>query len=173
MRAVYYDRQGPASEVLQIGELPDPEPGPRRGPGPRLRFSGVNPGDTKKRRGCFGSAMPYPRVVPHSDGSGVIDAVGDGVAQDRLGQRVWVYNAQSYRPYGTAAQFTVVPETTAVTLPDAVDDRLGAAWAFRDHRPPGRVRRRPGRRPDRARPRCARRRSPRSRPSSPAGRAPP
>ncbi len=70
--------------------------------------------------------MPYARVVPHSDGSGVIDAVGDGVAQDRLGQRVWVYNAQSYRPFGTAAQFTVVPETTAVELPEEVDDRLGA-----------------------------------------------
>ena len=125
MRAVYYVRQGPAGEVLQIGELPDPEPGPGE-VRVRVRFSGVNPGDTKKRAGYFGSAMPYARVVPHSDGSGVIDAVGDGVAQDRLGQRVWVYNAQSYRPYGTAAQFTVVPETTAVELPEEVDDRLGA-----------------------------------------------
>ena len=111
--------------MLQIGELPVPDPGPGE-VRVRLRFSGVNPGDTKKRAGYFGSAMPYPRVVPHSDGSGVIDAVGDGVAKDRLGQRVWVYNAQSYRPYGTAAQFTVVPETTAVELPDGVDDRLGA-----------------------------------------------
>ena len=125
MRAVYYVRQGPAGEVLQIGELPDPEPGPGE-VRVRVRFSGVNPGDTKKRAGYFGSAMPYARVVPHSDGSGVIDAVGDGVAKDRLGQRVWVYNAQSYRPYGTAAQFTVVPETTAVELPEEVDDRLGA-----------------------------------------------
>ena len=125
MRAVYYDRQGPAREVLQIGELPDPEPGPGE-VRVRVRFSGVNPGDTKKRAGYFGSAMPYARVVPHSDGSGVIDAVGVGVAKDRLGQRVWVYNAQSYRPYGTAAQFTVVPETTAVELPEEVDDRLGA-----------------------------------------------
>ena len=125
MRAVYYDRQGPASEVLQIGELPVPDPGPGE-VRVRLRFSGVNPGDTKKRAGYFGSAMPYPRVVPHSDGSGDIDAVGEGVAKDRLGQRVWVYNAQSYRPYGTAAHFTVVPESTAVELPDGVDDRLGA-----------------------------------------------
>ena len=125
MRAVSYDRQGPASEVLQFGELPDPEPGPGE-VRVRLRFSGVNPGDTKKRAGYFGSAMPYARVIPHSDGSGVIDAVGEGVAQDRRGQRVWVYNGQSYRPYGTAAQFTVVPDITAVMLPDEVDDQLGA-----------------------------------------------
>jgi NADPH2:quinone reductase len=125
MRAVYYDRQGPATEVLQIGVLPDPEPGSGE-VRVRLRFSGVNPGDTKKRAGYFGSAMPYARVIPHSDGSGVIDAVGDGVAEDRLGQRVWVYNAQSYRPYGTAAEFTVVPDATAVELPERVDDRLGA-----------------------------------------------
>ena len=125
MRAVYYDRQGPATKVLQIGDLPDPEPGSGE-VRVRLRFSGVNPGDTKKRAGYFGSAMPYARVIPHSDGSGIIDAVGDGVATDRLGQRVWIYNAQSYRPYGTAAEFTVVPDATAVDLREGVDDRLGA-----------------------------------------------
>ena len=125
MRAVYYDRQGPASEVLQIGDLPDPEPGSGE-VRVRVRYSGVNPGDTKKRAGYFGSAMPYARVIPHSDGSGIIDAVGAGVAGDRLGQRVWVYNAQSYRPYGTAAEFTVVPDNTAVDLPEGVDDRLAA-----------------------------------------------
>jgi NADPH:quinone reductase len=125
MRAVYYDRQGAATEVLRIGDLPDPEPGPGE-VRVRLRYSGVNPGDTKKRAGYFGSAMPYDRVIPHSDGSGTIDAVGDGVTEDRLGQRVWVYNAQSYRPYGTAAEFTVVPDASAVELPEGVDDRLGA-----------------------------------------------
>ncbi|HET9649126.1 MAG TPA: NADPH:quinone reductase [Microlunatus sp.] len=125
MRAVFYDRQGPAAEVLQIGELPDPEPGPGE-VRVRLRYSGISPGDTKKRTGYFGSTMPYPRVVPHSDGSGVIDRVGDGVQPSRIGQRVWVYNAQSYRAFGTAADYTVVPEATAVPLPDEVDDVLGA-----------------------------------------------
>jgi NADPH2:quinone reductase len=125
MRAVFYERQGPAADVLQLGELPDPRPAPGE-VRVRLRYSGINPGDTKKREGYFGSAMAYPRVIPHSDGSGTIDAVGEGVAEGRLGQRVWVYNAQSYRPSGTAAQFTVVPEATAVPLPDDVDDLLGA-----------------------------------------------
>jgi len=87
MRAVWYDRQGPAKEVLQVGELPDPEPGPGE-VRVRVQFSGVNPGDTKKRRGWLGSSMPYPRVIPHSDAAGVIDRVGDGVDSTRLGQRV-------------------------------------------------------------------------------------
>ena len=125
MRAAYYDRQGHADEVLHIGELPDPEPDPGE-VRVRLRYSGISPGDTKKRGGYFGSTMPYPRVIPHSDGSGTIDRVGDGVDPNRIGQRVWVYNAQSYRPFGTAADYTVVPDATAVPLPDGVDDQLGA-----------------------------------------------
>ena len=111
VRAVWYDRQGPASEVLQVGELPDPEPEPGE-VRVRMRYSGVNPGDTKKRRGWLGSSMPYPRVIPHSDGAGVIDAVGSDVVRSRVGRRVWVYGAQSYRPFGTAAQYTVVPRAT-------------------------------------------------------------
>lgn len=125
MRAAWYDRQGPAAEVLTLGELPDPEPqqGEVR---VRLRLSGVNPGETKKRRGWLGSSMPYPRVIPHSDGAGIIDAVGPGVDQGRIGRRVWVYHAQSYRPFGTAAQFTCVPSDQAVDLPEAVPDEIGA-----------------------------------------------
>jgi len=92
MRAVWYDRQGPASEVLEVGELPEPEPEPGE-VRVRVRYSGVNPGDTKKRRGWLGSSMPYPRVIPHSDGAGVIDAVGSGVVRSRVGRRVWVYGA--------------------------------------------------------------------------------
>lgn len=125
MHAAWYDRHGPAREVLEIGELPDPVPGPGE-VRVRLRYSGVNPGDTKKRLGWLGSSMPYPRVIPHSDGAGVIDQVGEGVDPARSGERVWVYNAQSYRPFGTAAQYTVVPSATAVVLPDHVGDQLGA-----------------------------------------------
>jgi NADPH2:quinone reductase len=125
VRAVWYDRQGPAGDVLQIGDLPDQEPGPGE-VRVRVRYSGVNPGDTKKRRGWLGSSMPYPRVIPHSDAAGVVDAVGEGVARDRVGRRVWVYGAQSSRPFGTAAQYTVVPEQLAVDLPDDVPDDVGA-----------------------------------------------
>src|SRR2546423_6181257 len=92
----------------------------------RLSLSGVNPGDTKKRRGWLGSSMPFPRIVPHSDGAGVIDVVGEGVDPARVGQRVWVYGAQSYRPFGTAAQLTVVPAEQAVELAGEVSDETGA-----------------------------------------------
>jgi NADPH:quinone reductase len=125
MRAAWYDRQGPASEVLLTGELPTPEPAPGE-VRVRLSYSGVNPGDTKKRRGWLGSSMPYPRVIPHSDGSGVIDALGAGVDPSRLGRRVWIYGAQSYRAFGTAAQCVAVAQALAVDLPDAVSDEVGA-----------------------------------------------
>jgi NADPH2:quinone reductase len=123
--ASWYDRQGPAAEVLQIGELPTPEPAATE-VRVRLVRSGVNPGDTKKRGAWTGSPMTYPRVIPHSDGAGVIDAVGADVDPGRLGSRVWVYGAQSYRPFGTAAQWSCVPQANAVALPDEVDDEAGA-----------------------------------------------
>ncbi|SFR02389.1 NADPH2:quinone reductase [Lentzea waywayandensis] len=126
MFASWYDRQGAAAEVLHVGELPDPEPGPGE-VRVEVRLSGVNPGDTKKRRGWLGSSMPFPRVVPHSDAAGVVDAVGEGVDKSRLGRRVWVYGAQSYRAFGTAAQYVVVPEHLAVPLPDQVTDELAAS----------------------------------------------
>jgi NADPH2:quinone reductase len=122
--AAYYDRQGPAAEVLRVGELPDPTPGPGE-VRVRVHLSGVNPGDVKKREGIEGALMPFSRVVPHSDGSGVIDAIGDGVDPARIGRRVWTYGAQSYRPFGTAAECTVVPDRLAVDLPDEVSDEVG------------------------------------------------
>jgi NADPH:quinone reductase len=125
VRAVWYDQQGPAQDVLNFGELPEPGPGPGE-VRVRVRFSGINPGDTKKRRGWLGSAMAFPRVIPHSDGAGLIDAVGDGVDDSRIGHRVWVFGAQSYRPFGTAAQLTVVPASQAIDLPDEVPEEIGA-----------------------------------------------
>jgi NADPH2:quinone reductase len=125
MLAVWYDRQGPANEVLQVAELPTPEPGPGE-VRVRVSYSGVNPGDTKKRRGWLGSTMPYPRVIPHSDGAGVIESVGEGVDPARIGRRVWIYGAQSYRPFGTASELTVVPTEQAIELPDEVSDEIGA-----------------------------------------------
>jgi NADPH2:quinone reductase len=126
MRAAWYEQQGPAADVLQVGELPDPQPGAGE-VRVRVRLSAVNTADIKKRRGWLGSGMPYPRVIPHSDAAGVIDAIGVGADATRLGRRVWVYGAQSYRPFGTAAQYTVVPEALAVDLPDEVNDALAAS----------------------------------------------
>jgi NADPH:quinone reductase len=125
MIAAWYDRQGRAADVLQVGDLPETEPG-RGEVRVRLVLSGINPGDIKKRKGWLGSAMAFPRIVPHSDGTGVIEAVGSGVGAARVGTRVWVYGAQSYRPFGTAALTTVVPSALAVGLPDSVSDETGA-----------------------------------------------
>ncbi len=120
MRAAWYERRGPASDTLIVGELPDPEPGPGE---VRLAIevSGLSPGDVKKREGWQGAPMEYPRIIPHSDGAGVIDAVGPGVDPTRVGRRAWCYGAQSYRPFGTAAQLCVVPAALAVDLPGTGD----------------------------------------------------
>jgi NADPH2:quinone reductase len=125
MRAAWYERQGPARDVLCIGEMPDPEPGQGE---VRIRVaaSGINPGDVKKRQDAFGYGMPYPRVIPHSDGAGMIDQVGEGVPKSRVGERVWCYAAQSYRPFGTAAEYVVVPSSQAVPLPEGVSFEQGA-----------------------------------------------
>lgn len=122
MRAAWYERRGPAREVLVVGEMPLPQPGDGE-VRIRLAFSGINPGDVKKRSGWQGSPMPHPRVVPHSDGAGVIDAVGAGVPRARIGQAAWCYGAQSYRAFGTAAEAVVVPAALAVALPDGTDSR--------------------------------------------------
>ena len=125
MRAAYYEKQGPAHEVIKIGEVPDPEPGPGE-VRVRIAVSGVHVGDVGKRRGYWGSTMAYRRVIPHGDGAGTIDRVGDGVDPARVGERVWVYLAQSYRPSGTDAEYTVVPARHAVVLPEPVPFEQGA-----------------------------------------------
>ena len=119
MKAAFYDKQGPACDVLIIGELPDPEPryGEVR---VRIAVSGLNPTDIKTRTGFAGMPMPFPRIVPHQDGAGVIDRIGQGVPESRLGERVWIYEAQTGRAAGTAAQYVVVPAGNAVALPNGV-----------------------------------------------------
>jgi NADPH2:quinone reductase len=105
--------------VLRVGEMPTPEPS-RGEVRIRVEASGIHSGDLGKRRGWWGSTMAFPRVIPHGDGAGVIDRVGPDVADGRLGERVWTYLAQSYRPFGTAAEYVVVPATRAVPLPAEV-----------------------------------------------------
>lgn len=129
MQAAYYEVTGAARDVLQVGELPDPVPaeGEVR---VRLVCSGVNPSDVKSRAGLRSTVMPFPRVVPHSDGAGVIDRVGAGVDAARVGERVWVWNAAWGRPMGTAAQFVVLPARQAVALPDDVSCEAGACFGI-------------------------------------------
>ena len=125
MRAAWYEKQGPAREVLTVSEMPDPTPaaGEVR---IRIAASGVNPGDIKKREDTFGYGMAYPRVIPHSDGAGRIDQIGEGVSSEWMGRSVWCYGAQSYRPFGTAAEFTVVPVEQVAPLPENASADQGA-----------------------------------------------
>jgi NADPH2:quinone reductase len=125
MKAAWYEKQGPARDVLVVGEMPDPVPasGEVR---IRIAASGVNPGDIKKRQNAFGYGMPYPRVIPHSDGAGRVDQVGTGVSSEWKSRSVWCYGAQSYRPFGTAAEFVVVPVEQIAQLPENVSMEQGA-----------------------------------------------
>jgi NADPH2:quinone reductase len=125
VKAAWYEKQGPARDVLVIGEMDTPMPGPGE---VRIRIaaSGINPGDVRKRQDAFGVGMPYPRIVPHSDGAGTIDTVGQGVPDEWIGRRVWCHGAQTYRAFGTAAQYVVLPLRLAVPLPAATSFEQGA-----------------------------------------------
>lgn len=125
MQAACYERTGPAHEVLRVVELPTPQP--QRGEvRVRLAASGVNPSDVKSRAGTRSKTLAFPRIVPHSDGAGVVDALGPGVQPNRLNERVWVWNGAWQRPSGTAAQYIVVPEAQAMPLPDSASFDVGA-----------------------------------------------
>jgi len=126
MKAVFYESFGPAEEALRLGDLPDPEPGPGEVL-VRLHASGVNPSDVKLRAGARpGATMAFPRIVPHSDGAGVIEAVGPGVDPARAGERVWVWNGQWKRAFGTAAERIALPADQAVRLPEGTGFKEGA-----------------------------------------------
>lgn len=125
MQATWYDRTGPAPEVLRVGDLPDLQPaaGEVR---VRVAASGVNPSDVKRRAGWNGQALTFPFAVPNNDGAGVIDSVGEGVDPARIGERVWLHSTGWQRQYGTAAQLTVTPSRRAYRLPDSVSFEIGA-----------------------------------------------
>ena len=125
MRAGWYEQNGPAKEVLKIGERPDPEPGPGE-VRVRIACSGVNPSDVKRRAGWNNQKIPFPWVVPNNDGAGVIDGVGAGVDAKRVGERVWLHSTGWKRPLGTAAQYTVTLHHRAFPLPEGVSFEIGA-----------------------------------------------
>lgn len=124
MKAVWYERLGEAAEVLNYGEHPTPEAGPGE-VRVRLHASGVNPSDCNRRAGR-GHAMAFPRVITHSDGAGVVDQVGEGVDRALLGRRVWLYNGQRGRAFGTAAQWIALDATLVSPLPEALGFDEGA-----------------------------------------------
>lgn len=127
MRAISYTRFGPAEDVLELGDMPTPAP--KAGEVlVRLSYSGVNPSDAKARAGARpGVTKPaFERIIPQSDGSGVIEAVGDGVDAARVGQQVWIWNGQWQRAFGTAAEYIALPADQAVVLPEDVSLEQGA-----------------------------------------------
>ena len=126
MKAAWYSRNGEAQDVMQVGELPTPSPQPGEVL-VRLATSGVNPSDVKSRRA---RPLSDPLIVPHSDGAGVIEAVGAGVSASRVDERVWVWNGQWQRPMGTCAQYIALPAAQAVALPEGTDFAAGACMGI-------------------------------------------
>jgi len=124
MKAAYYESNGAAREVLRVGEVETPHAGAGE-VRVKLATSGVNPSDVKSRAG-LARKIAFPRVIPQSDGAGVIDEVGTGVPASRIGERVWIWNGQWKRPFGTAAEYITLPAAMAVPLPDSVSFAEGA-----------------------------------------------
>ena len=124
MRAAFYERNGTARDVMRVGDVETPHAtaGEVR---VKLAVSGVNPSDVKSRQGLT-RKIAWPRVIPQSDGAGTIDEVGAGVPKSRLGERVWIWNGQWKRPFGTAAEYIVLPSEQAAQLPDNVSFEAGA-----------------------------------------------
>ena len=127
MRAAVYDRPGPAADVLRVETRPDPTPGPGEVL-VRVFASGVNPSDVKTRAAWIKTPKDFPRTIPHSDGAGVVEEVGAGVDPARIGERVWLWNAQWGRPDGTAAELCALPARQAVPLPDALSFDEGRVY---------------------------------------------
>ncbi len=125
MRAASFESFGPARDVLQVGEVASPTPA-KGEVLVRLHTSGINPSDVKKRAGSFPDLLNDGFVIPNSDGAGVIEAVGKGVDESRIGERVWVYQAQFERRFGTAAEYVAIDAARAPKLPDAASFEVGA-----------------------------------------------
>ena len=125
MKAVWYERTGAAPDVLTFGDMPTPMAGPGE-VRVRLEASGVNPADVGRRAGSY-RALEFPRVIPNSDGAGIVDQLGDGVTRLSVGQRVWLFNGQrNGRAFGTAAEYIALAEHLATPLPDNVSFAAGA-----------------------------------------------
>jgi NADPH2:quinone reductase len=125
MRAALYRQFGPAREVLELCEVDTPSPGPGEVL-VRLQTSAINPSDVKKRAGAFPDLLDSGFVIPNSDGAGVIESIGEGVDKGRKGERVWVYQAQHERRFGTAAEYVAISSNCAPRLPQNADFDIGA-----------------------------------------------
>ena len=124
MKAVWYESIGEAEQVLNYGDLEDPQ----INDGEvlvKLKTSGVNPSDVKIRAGARGE-LQFPRIIPHSDGGGIIAEVGKGVSEDRIGERVWIWNGAFGRAFGTCAELITLPSSQAVAMPENISFETAA-----------------------------------------------
>ena len=129
MKAVWFEEAGPADKVLVCGEREKPVAGPGQVT-VRLYASGVNPSDVKKRAGLQPPGLENGYVIPHSDGAGVIEQVGEGVDSNRIGEHVWVYQAQFQRYQGTAAEYVTVDSFHAAPMPENTDYAIGSCMGI-------------------------------------------
>ena len=127
MKSAYYTELG-GSDVLKLGEMDRPEPG-ERDVRVKIAVSGVNPSDWKARERGRAGVLPFPIIIPQSDGAGIVDAIGGAVTHVNEGDRVWVLNDKWQRPYGTAAEYTVLPAKYVIPLPDTTVLKKGPASA--------------------------------------------
>ena len=119
MKAAWYEKTGDADKVLKVGQIADPTP--NKGEVlVKLKTSGINPSDVKTRAGARGE-IQFPKVIPHSDGAGIIIDIGEGVKKKRIGEKVWIWNGAFGRPFGTCAELIAVPEVQACKIDEAVD----------------------------------------------------
>jgi NADPH2:quinone reductase len=125
MKAAWFEQFGPAGDVLRVGDFEKPEPG-KGEVLVRMETSGINPSDVKKRAGAFPNLLDDGPVIPNSDGAGVVESVGEGVSESRVGERVWIYQAQFARQLGTAAEYLTIDQRRAVPLPENTSFNVGA-----------------------------------------------
>ena len=128
MKAVWYEQIGAADDVLTHGNIDDPEVSDGEAL-VRIRISGVNPSDVKTRAGARGE-LQFPRIIPHSDGAGNIEAVGNGVDKNRIGERVWLWNGAFGRAFGTCAEYISLPANQAVEMPENSTFEAGACMGI-------------------------------------------
>ena len=131
MKVIGYEEFGPANEVLHLREMELQKPEPREVI-VKLKYSGVNPSDAKSRAGNRPGVLrpEYNFVIPHSDGSGVIEDVGSGLDKSLIGKRVWVRNAQWKRPFGTAAEYITIALENLIEMPSEMSFKDGATMGI-------------------------------------------
>lgn len=129
MKAALFNTLGSPDAVLEVTDVDTPSPGHGEVL-VRIACSAVNPSDVKKRAGPSPGLLDDGYIIPHSDGAGVVEAVGRGVPASRIGERVWVYQAQYARRFGTAAEYVALPSDRAVKLPNAIGFDVGACMGI-------------------------------------------